>query len=236
MAFWESAIGGSLGDRFRIRVNADLLGQEVNNNRSLVRFSAYLDKVSTHGGSAIFNSSYGASTNRNGVGIDRSGGAYNFPAGFVGRALNFAINEDIWVYHDSVGNGSAYFDAWFDGRNGPFLTSGSTGGWFNLPQIPRYTTITSFTRDQITDTSFRTNVSVSNTSDILQYSLNSGAWTTTGSGAFTSRSFILSNLRSETTYTIRVRARRQDSGLYTESGTASVTTLNQNKFFDFDDF
>lgn len=103
--------------------------------------------------------------------------------------------------------------------------STATQNW-ELDTIPRGTTINSFTRDNVTLNSFRVNWSSAHMVDRVEYSLSGGSWTLGQSGDRTSGNFTIGGLNPNTQYSIRIRVRRKDTGIWTESGTAYVTTLN----------
>lgn len=138
------------------------------------------------------------------------------------------------IGHNSNGTGS--FSASADGRIYQNAVNVSGSGAWDLPTIPRYASINSWSRTDVRDTSFYNSVSVSDTCDTLQYRLNGGSWVSVGSGTFTSRAWTISGLNASTTYTVQLRVKRQDSQLWTESGVANVTTDLQNKFFDMIDW
>ena len=219
MAFWEAAFGGSSGGQVRLRVQADVIAQEIGNNRSLVRYNAWIERV---GSTSVYSgyTTYG-NTNINGYNPGRSLGSYNF--GTTAR-YNLAVNEDYWVYHDGAGNANPYFGANFNLDNSPYITSAATGGNMWLPSIPRYANISSWSLSSVTEKSMLVSVNVDRTSDLVDYSLNGGAWTRGYTGAFGSTSFTINNLVFNTAYNVKVRVRAQDSGLYTESGLKSATT------------
>jgi hypothetical protein len=229
MAFSEAGFGGSIGGQFRLRLQCDLITQEIGNNRSLIRVSAWFTRVS--GGSRAWNF-YTTSGNVNvdGGNYGRSIGGYDFNPG-VGNNYFLMNSQDFWIGHDGAGNRSVYVGASYNAGNGPYITTASTSFTMGLPNIPRYAAITGFSVTNVTDEAFTTNVNVSDTCNFLQYSLNGGGWQDQYGGNFGGHSFTLSNLRSDTDYSIRVRVRRADSGLWTESGTIGLRTLQQNSFF-----
>lgn len=229
MAFWESSFSGSSGGNYRLRQQVDVLGQEVGNNRTLIRYNAWVAKV---GGSGVYNLVDGAAgnTNINGYNPGRSWGTYDFRAYSV---RYIAQNEDYWVYHNSSGDANPYFAVYWDLRNGGTLGSATTGGNTWMPHINRYAGITGYTLDQITDTSIRLNWNADANVDYISWwssKIDGGAHhdiPTSGSGTWR---ITPTNLKSDTQYDFKVAVRRQDSGLWTESGTLYATTLGQNNF------
>lgn len=78
----------------------------------------------------------------------------------------------------------------------------------------------------ITANGFTISASSSATSDIWQYSLNGGSsWTQFSTTAGTSASITLSSLSPNTTYSVRVRARKRTNQVYGTSSTVSAKTL-----------
>lgn len=78
----------------------------------------------------------------------------------------------------------------------------------------------------ITANGFKISGSSSATSDIWQYSLNGGStWTQFSTTAGTSASITLSSLSPNTSYSVRVRARKKSNQVYGTSGTISAKTL-----------
>lgn len=133
------------------------------------------------------------------------------------------------IGHNS--NGTKSFSASITGWLWDEGTLSQSGSW-SLNTINRYASISNLTYINLTDTGFRVTFNVNATCDLWDYSLNGGAWTRSHTGNFSSsggRTF--SDLASGVTHTVKVRVRRADSGLYTESGTISITTLPQNNFF-----
>lgn len=111
-----------------------------------------------------------------------------------------------------------------------FKTWGTTltvSGSADLPTIPRYATINSFTVSKRDETSFTFNWSTNATIDYLWYSTNNGSsWTGYDTADGTSGSFTVSGLSNYTTYNCKIRVRRKDSQLTTDSSAVSQTTYN----------
>lgn len=96
-----------------------------------------------------------------------------------------------------------------------------------LDSIPRYTTISSFTVSKRNETSLIFNWQTADTIDYVWYSTNNGSsWTGYDVADGTSGNFTVSGLSPNTTYNCKLRVRRKDSQLTTDSGTISQTTYN----------
>lgn len=100
------------------------------------------------------------------------------------------------------------------------------GGSMTLTKIDRSAPTVSFSTSSVTAYGFKISANSSATADIWQYSTNGGSsWTQFSTTAGTSASVTLSNLSPNTTYSVRVRARKKSNQVYGTSGTASVKTL-----------
>lgn len=98
-------------------------------------------------------------------------------------------------------------------------TSGNASADITAPQI-------SFSSSNITANSVYINAKSSVTANIWQYSINNGSsWTQFSTAAGTSAVKTITGLTPNTTYQIKVRARKQSNGLYGESAASSVKTL-----------
>lgn len=95
-----------------------------------------------------------------------------------------------------------------------------------LNSIDRTAPMVSCSVSNITANGFTISASSSATSDIWQYSLNGGSsWTQFSTTAGTSASVTLSSLSPNTTYSVRVRARKRTNQVYGTSSTVSAKTL-----------
>lgn len=123
------------------------------------------------------------------------------------------------VYHDSSsGDGSFSIsmaaNVYYNG--GGYISASQT---FYLDRIPRYA---NFTEHYVKSTglnSISVRWNADHTIDWVQYSLNGAAWADTSGLDYT-----IGGLGPNTSYSIKTRIRRKDSGLWTESGTIYGTT------------
>ena len=101
----------------------------------------------------------------------------------------------------------------------------NTGMDWTLDTIPRYTSIKSFSVSKRNETSVVYSFSTADICDYAWYSINNGSsWTGVDITDGTSASFNVTGLNPNTTYNFKVRVRRKDSQLTTDSGTVSQTT------------
>lgn len=95
-----------------------------------------------------------------------------------------------------------------------------------LNSIDRSAPTVSCSVSSITANGFKISVSSSATADLWQYSLNGGtSWTQFSTTAGTSASVSLSTLSPNTTYSVRVRARKRTNQVYGTSSIISAKTL-----------
>ena len=100
-----------------------------------------------------------------------------------------------------------------------------TSGTYQLDVAPAYTSITGFSVGALSETSVRFNWSAANTVDYVWYSTNNGSsWTGVDVADGTSGSFDVGGLAANTGYNFKIRVRRKDSQLTTDSGAYYATT------------
>lgn len=132
---------------------------------------------------------------------------------------------DMSIQHDN--NGSKYFTASIEaGIYTVAVNCSASGGWW-LDSIPRNLDSINLSERSHGYNYIQVGWTCSPARDWTQYSLNGGAWTDAGdnvAGDGKSGWFNVSNLKENTRYTIKVRLRRQDSQLWSESNTLTITT------------
>lgn len=167
-----------------------------------------------------------------------------------GEEQGFTIHESVntgWVTmksftkynvpHNDDGSGNCWISGYCNGPKGTSLASATTSGnqTVVLDKIPRYLTITGFSIETRQINKVIVKWSVSNPRDTTEFKLNNGAWT--GSATYgeslasdqKSGTFNIINLNPNTTYRLKIRCKRTDSGLYTESNEISFTTYDYAK-------
>ncbi len=134
-----------------------------------------------------------------------------------------SVSGTITVAHDS--NGSKTITVGFSTRvyiYGPQ----EYGGSMTLTAIDRNAPTVTFSTSNVTANGFKISATSSAAADIWQYSTNGGSsWTQFSTTAGTSASITLSSLSPNTSYTVKVRARRQYNQVYGTSGSSTVKTL-----------
>lgn len=115
------------------------------------------------------------------------------------------------------------FSGTYSGMSIGTITASTT---VTLNSIDRSAPTVSCSVSNITANGFKISASSSATADIWQYSLNGGStWTQFSSTAGTNASVTLSTLSPNTTYSVRVRARKRANQVYGTSSTISAKTL-----------
>ena len=138
--------------------------------------------------------------------------------------------KTVQVNHDSNGaksgvelSASWRFSGTYSGVSIGTITASTT---ITLDTIDRTAPTVTFSTSSITANGFKISASSSATSDIWQYSTNGGStWTQFSTTAGTSASVTISTLSPNTTYSVKVRARKKTNQVYGTSSAASVTTL-----------
>lgn len=204
-----------------------LISQNTANNTSVVRVLGRV--VGTGNGERAYGGAGRTGTiTFNGVTESFNAGKdYNFPNA---TAVNFVLfQKDYTVAHNTNGTKSVsgsitwkHDNAYLNSNAGTNTASVSITNQA-LTTIPRYTTVTNPSISSITRNSYTFSFSTGHTINEWQYSSNGGAWQAGQTGDRTSGSKTLSGFGANTKPTIRVRVKRKDSGLWTESGTVTVT-------------
>lgn len=163
------------------------------------------------------------------VGTATSGSnCFTFTAGQSGSGTKWLTeNNQVTVTHNSDGKLTlpiywhwGVYSSW-----GQYLApSGSKN--VTLTAIDRTAPTVSFTTSNITANGVTISASSSATADIWQYSIDNGStWTQFSTTAGTSASKAITGLSPNTTYQVKVRARKQTNQIYGTSAAVSVKTL-----------
>lgn len=140
------------------------------------------------------------------------------------KTITLASGTVTGIAHNSDGTKTIAVGGSFT-DNGNYLGSATASGNLTLTTIPRQTTITSFTVSKRNETSFTFNWGTADTIDYVWYSTNNGSsWTGYDVTDGTSGSFNVTGLSPNTTYTCKLRVRRKDSQMTTDSSSVSQTT------------
>lgn len=163
------------------------------------------------------------------IGTATSGAnCFTFTNGQSGSGTKWLIeNKQVTVSHNS--NGTLTLPIyWHWGVNSPWGQYTGPSGSYNvtLSTIDRVAPTVTFSVSSITANGFKISASSTSTADVWQYSTNGGSsWTQFSTTAGTSASVTLSSLSPNTSYTVKVRVRRQYNQVYGTSGSSTVKTL-----------
>lgn len=138
-------------------------------------------------------------------------------------AAKGSVSGSITVAHNS--DGSKSITVGFSTR---VYVYGSTdyGGTMTLAKIDRNAPTVSISTSGITASGVTVKATASTTCDRWDYSINGGSsWTNFSTGSGTSASKTITGLIPNTTYSIKVRARKSSNQLYGTSSAVSVKTL-----------
>lgn len=133
------------------------------------------------------------------------------------------------VWHNSTGDGSfsmSMFANVYYSNGGNISGSGTC--W--LDKIPRYLNSINIYNNGSSLNSISVKWTCDPNRDWTQYSLNGGGWTDAGDSVSSdnrSGTFTIGGLQPNTTYSVKVRLRRADSKLWSESGTINIATKNK---------
>ena len=130
----------------------------------------------------------------------------------------------VTINHNSDGTKS--FDILIEAGIYNWAINKSGSGTFTLNQIDRTAPTVSCATANITSSGFKITGTTNVTADIWQYSLNNGStWTQFSTTAGTSASVTLSSLSPNTTYNVKVRARKKSNQVYGTSAVKATKTL-----------
>lgn len=165
----------------------------------------------------------------------------NFKVVIDGETVyNDSTRREIWVstviasgkkkiYHTN--NGTRTFSASVEAGIYEVAVNCTGSGSWELPTIPRYAKITSFSVAQRDEASVLYNFTVDSECDYAWYSTNNGVtWNALPN------TNIVSGLSANTSYNFKLRLRRKDSQLTTDSSTYSQSTYNYPHCINSPDF
>lgn len=146
-----------------------------------------------------------------------------------GWKKRFLKSKSVRVYHDGNGNANCYLGAsWrFSGTySGTYISWIEATTTVSLDKIDRAAPSVSISTSNITPNAVTVSASASTTCDVWEYSTNGGSsWAQYSTSATTSTSKTITGLSPNTSYTIKVRARKKSNHVYGTSGGATIKTL-----------
>lgn len=207
-------------------ITPSVVSQSTSNNTSLIRVIVNLkNPYGTYryaGRGASYRIKY----------VIKNGSATLYDSGFHDFDYNIGslnvINSTFTIAHNSNGTpvSNAFSVTVYGAASNPLATTGghTADTTLAIATIPRYTSISNFKSTGVTRNSLSFSFSAANTFDQWQYSLSGGNWTGGQTGDRTSATGSIGSRSAGTTYTLKVRVKRKDSQLWTESSTISITT------------
>jgi hypothetical protein len=229
---------------WRWRFNFTLVSQNPSTNSSTYRIRHYLQLRNQPSGAQERQWCCGNQVNSGAWSnweYDRYEGTPPFPTP-PGDSEHLVWTQNRTITHESDGKKTAYLR----GRGGfwqpitfvpkSYTWMYATNTLFEFPTIPRYATINSYNLITASMTSLNVSWSANVTCDRVQYRIGSGSWVTAQTGDRTSGSFSITGLNPGTQYSIKIRVRRKDSQLYTESSAKNATTVDIARITSANDF
>ena len=197
--------------------------QSVTGNYSDVTLNVYLKYYTLNVGSRS-----DSTVSINGVSETYTASAINDSA--AGYDTTLLKTYTVRVAHDSNGTktGVALSASWrfsgtYSGTSISWITASTT---IDLDAIDRAAPTVSCSVSNITAGGFKISATSSATADIWQYSTNGGtSWTQFSTTAGTSANTTLTSLSPNTTYSVKVRARKKSNQVYGTSSAVSAKTL-----------
>ncbi len=187
----------------------------ISANTSTVRWT--LESI---GGSSTYYTIYNCSVVVNGQTVYNSG-TTNWDKK-VFPAKTGSTTGTITVPHNNDGTASAIGFT----LHGKVYVSGdeNKSGTLPLSTIPRYAGITKFDIYASNETTIHVDWNADNTCDAVQYSVDGGGWVGTGGLGFN-----IGGLSANAQHSVKIRVKRADSQLWTESGVKYATTYDYPK-------
>lgn len=219
---------GGYGGKYEFKADASESNVSSSNNDSLVSVSIYLRRTDSSSSGAYNN--YGT-----GWTITIDGTTYSGTSTWDTRnttAWQYLGSASKTVTHNSDGSKTVSISATHTGNSSSSssrMGNASGSGSFTLTNIPRYMDYVYISEREKGLNSISVDWSCSHARDWTQYSLNGGGWTDSGDTVASDNKsgyFTINNLSPNQTYTIKVRVRRTDSKLWSESSNLSITTYD----------
>ena len=224
-----SANGSKGHHKFTLNVTNKLENTSVKDNASTVSFSFVISSLGGGWNWEQWGANITYTVTINGAKYTGSIANYDGYSDVTIKSGSFAVK------HNDDGNKTISFSFSVTDTSGVNYTCGnaSASGSMALTAIPRYLSITSLAVSSVTETTAVVSWNVSDQRSGTYYSFDNGAtWigsathgeTLGGDGK--SGTFNILGLSANTTYNMKVKISRTDSGLWTESGVVTFTTYN----------
>lgn len=234
-----SIVGNGSKGHHKFTLNVTENSTSVANNTSSVSFSFVLSPIQSSWNWMYWGSDISYTVTINGTNYTGTIPDYD---GYSSVTLK---SGTIDVAHNTDGTKSISFSFSVTDTTGQSYTCGnaSANGSMTLSTIPRYLSITTLEITNKDETSIVVKWGVSDPRSGTYYSLDNGA-TWVGSATYgeslasdgKSGSFNIQGLSANTTYNLKVKIKRTDSGLWTESGVLTFATYDYPNCVSSPDF
>lgn len=217
MALQSKTVSGSTGNsnwswKMEIIENSTNIGS----NTSSVTVNSYLGRPNS---ASYFGGNGTVSINCNGE-VRSYNKTFTYPTNVGAGGWVLIQSETFTVTHNADGSKSIDISSSLSNANfSP--NSASASGSITLTKIPRYASITSFIVNKRDETSVSVSWNADATCDYAWYSKDNGSnWSNLPTNG------IITGLSANTSYNFKLRVRRKDSQLTTDSGTYKQTTYD----------
>lgn len=218
MATYEaqcSAVGSfGYASYFKLYVVLTETNVSIANNTSQIQYNVYCQSS----GSGSISAKHLKYFNLNGTDIINS--TVNVNVSSPNAYIAIASGTTGAIAHNSDGSKAVSFSAQIKASS--YGVSASVSGTFNLTTIARYANFNKLEMKSKTVNTITITWACDTAVDDCQYSLNGGAY----KSGVSYPDYTITGLSPNTSYVIKLRAKRRDSGLWSESGTITVSTYD----------
>ena len=212
--------------KFSIHVWED--GVDIINNKSKIAIDVVAWRTNTG-----YTTNYGGGCGIKIDGVEQASQYWNWgdkPITYQSDTVLY-YKDYWWQSHDSNGTKTMNIAAscWWYSNGSIYIDSAWQSYNVTLTPIDRGAPTVTISTSNVGVNSFSLSASASTTCDVWQRSIDNGStWTQFSTTAGTSASTTVTGLSPNTTYNVKVRARRQYNQVYGTSGTSSVKTIGNS--------
>ena len=212
--------------KFSIHVWED--GVDIINNKSKIAIDVVAWRTNTG-----YTTNYGGGCGIKIDGVEQASQYWNWgdkPITYQSDTVLY-YKDYWWQSHDSNGTKTMNIAAscWWYSNGSIYIDSAWQSYNVTLTAIDRVAPTVTISTSNVGVNSFSLSATASTTCDVWQRSIDNGStWTQFSTTAGTSASTTVTGLSPNTTYNVKVRARRQYNQVYGTSGTSSVKTIGNS--------
>ena len=210
---------GTNGSKVDTWIEYKVLAQSAQNNTSTIRVVLYSQSTVSSSTKWEIAENFGY------VGYNNANKQYlSTTYDFSDNKINKFGDYTFTISHNADGTKTITLQGAWSTSHSTYISGGSVSASVALPAIPRYATVNQNLVAK-TETSATIKWTSDSVIDYIWYSTNNGStWNGINVADGTSGTYAISGLSANTTYQIKTRVRRKDSGLTTDSSALSVTT------------